>query len=46
MSSPLTRLAKVPLGLEELYSKYWSLLVGLKNGLRSNFREVTCLGPL
>ena len=46
VSSPLIRLAKVPLGWEELYSKYWNLFVTLKNGFRSNIREVVCLLPL
>ena len=40
MSSPLVRLAKVPMGWAELYSKYWNLLVLLKNGAMSNMREV------
>ena len=46
MSSPLVRLAKVPLGWAELYSRYWNLLVALKNGAVSSMREVACLGPL
>ena len=33
VSSPLTRLAKVPLGWEELYSRYWNLLVLWRGGL-------------
>ena len=37
VSSPLVRLAKVPMGWAELYSKY---LVLLKNGAMSNMREV------
>ena len=46
VSSPLTRLAKVPLGWEELYSKYWNLFVCLKYGFKSKMREVACLVPL
>ena len=43
VSSPLTRLAKMPLGWEELNSRYWNLFVALKYGLKSSIREVVCL---
>ncbi len=35
MSSPLMRLLKVLRGCAELYSRYWNLLVVLKNGFVS-----------
>ena len=46
VSSPLARLVNVPLGWAELYSKYCSLLVGLKNGLISSMWEDVYLCPL
>ena len=46
VSSPLIRLLNMFLGWAELYSKYWNLLVGLKNGFMSSTSEVLYLGPL
>ena len=46
VSSPLVRLVKIPFGWAELNSKYWNLLVFLKNGFMSGLREVSCLWPL